>query len=91
MSKIWLVLVCCLTLIYKHNYNSLIDGACGSFPCVHGTCTSNSTLGPGYNCSCQSGWTGQQCETGTVLVINNCTCIYKTKNVYIKLLLTQSQ
>lgn len=55
-------------MVYEHVYNLIIDGACGSFPCVHGTCTSNSTLGPGYNCSCQIGWTGQQCETGKVYV-----------------------
>ncbi|RDD35931.1 Scavenger receptor cysteine-rich domain superfamily protein, partial [Trichoplax sp. H2] len=40
-------------------------GACGSFPCVHGTCISNATLGVGYNCSCSPGWTGKQCEAGT--------------------------
>ncbi|RDD39041.1 Mucin-like protein, partial [Trichoplax sp. H2] len=41
-----------------------IVGACGSHPCVHGTCYANSSTS-GYNCSCNSGWTGQQCDIET--------------------------
>ncbi|RDD40666.1 Deleted in malignant brain tumors 1 protein, partial [Trichoplax sp. H2] len=43
-------------------------GSCGSFPCVHGTCVSNTTMGGDYNCSCEAGWTGQNCE----IEINEC-------------------
>ena len=83
MTKI-LFSICCQALMSKQNYNLLIDGACGSFPCVHGTCTSNSTIGPGYNCSCSTGWTGQQCETGKVYVKYNCAHVYNLKTYIFK-------
>lgn len=39
---------------------------CLQSPCVQGQCSD--TLGS-YRCSCDVGWTGTNCETGTVYII----------------------
>lgn len=38
---------------------------CLQSPCVHGQCSD--TLGS-YRCTCDVGWTGTNCETGTVYI-----------------------
>ena len=35
---------------------------CLDFPCVNGACYN---LVGSYNCSCQTGWSGNNCQTGT--------------------------
>jgi endoglucanase len=39
---------------------------CDSFPCVNGTCANTAT---GYTCTCQTGWSGINCEVND----DNCT------------------
>ena len=42
---------------------------CESFPCVHGSCKDGIN---NYNCNCDSGYTGKDCEVGMckVFIIN---------------------
>ena len=48
--------------------NECTIGLVPGVPCFNGgTCTN--TLGS-YRCQCKKGWTGQNCEIGTVVIIN---------------------
>ena len=43
---------------------------CESNPCEHGgTCTD---MQDGYSCACESGFTGSECETGTLILCLLC-------------------
>ena len=47
----------------KYNFYFVDVNECeGINPCVHGNCTN--TVGD-YSCSCDSGWTGKNCDEGT--------------------------
>jgi hypothetical protein len=39
---------------------------CESSPCAHGVCESTDT---GYECTCATGWTGDNCDEGTLLEV----------------------
>ena len=49
--------------LYCHTFIWLADiNECGSNPCENGgTCTD---VPNGYTCACQSGYTGDECQTG---------------------------
>ena len=40
--------------------------ACASAPCIRGSCED---IGDDYECCCDHGWTGRNCDTGTNTVL----------------------
>lgn len=57
--------VICIKLTLHDGDTSDIN-ECLQSPCVHGQCSD--TRGS-YRCTCDVGWTGTNCETGTVNII----------------------
>ena len=61
--------------------------ACSSNPCgAHGTCV---TLPVGYKCTCNKGYEGRHCDTGTIMWINQKHCFTAHKTEKLSLLLDQ--
>ena len=57
----------------KNIYYNLFDcftpanhSHCQPNPCVHGSCVE---ITGGYSCTCNSGYTGKNCDTGKVIVV----------------------
>ena len=76
---IWTILTLLSSFLHVSKLLSLLMisdiNECLQSPCVHGSCTN---LAGSFQCSCESGWTGNLCDTGEVFIcktdslINTC-------------------
>ena len=57
-----------MTELYDNHFNLLDVDECLTSPCKNGaTCVNNDG---GYQCQCSAGWTGDQCDKGTLRWLN---------------------
>ena len=57
-----------VTELYDNHFNLLDVDECLTSPCKNGaTCVNNDG---GYQCQCSAGWTGDQCDKGTLRWLN---------------------
>ena len=65
--------------ILFYDYNEFVDiDYCYDSPCVNGECVD---LQDGYQCNCEEGWTGQNCQDSNSSLINIRFCVAKKEKV----------
>ena len=54
---------------------------CLTLPCLHdGVCNN---LDGSYNCSCQEGWSGDNCQTGNQILLHTWNILFALNNIFV--------